>query len=106
MQSTLPNQHQFSPPPGIVEDKEEWEVAQVLDSKLKRGKLWHFAECQLFSEDPLRTTLEPAFNLSKSPDLVKDVHSLWPDIPGPNASIFQFYCAWWGLEFMKVSSSP
>ncbi|MBW0588801.1 hypothetical protein O181_128516 [Austropuccinia psidii MF-1] len=39
--STIPNQHQFPPPPVIVEKQEEWEVAQVLDSKLKRGKLWY-----------------------------------------------------------------
>ncbi|MBW0560857.1 hypothetical protein O181_100572 [Austropuccinia psidii MF-1] len=25
----------------LVEEKEEWEVAQVVDSKLKRGKLWY-----------------------------------------------------------------
>ncbi|MBW0491824.1 hypothetical protein O181_031539 [Austropuccinia psidii MF-1] len=40
-QSTIPNQHQFPPPPVIVEEKEEWEVAQVLDSNLRRGKLWY-----------------------------------------------------------------
>ncbi|MBW0464231.1 hypothetical protein O181_003946 [Austropuccinia psidii MF-1] len=35
--SNIPNQHQFPPPPLIVQEQEEWEVAQVLDSKLKRG---------------------------------------------------------------------
>ncbi|MBW0532034.1 hypothetical protein O181_071749 [Austropuccinia psidii MF-1] len=39
-QSTIPNQYQLPPPPVLVEEKEEWEVTQVLDSKLKRGKLW------------------------------------------------------------------
>ncbi|MBW0519017.1 hypothetical protein O181_058732 [Austropuccinia psidii MF-1] len=36
-QSTIPNRHQLPPPPVIVEEQEEWEFAQVLDSKLKRG---------------------------------------------------------------------
>ncbi|MBW0542707.1 hypothetical protein O181_082422 [Austropuccinia psidii MF-1] len=40
-QSTIPNRHQLPPPPALAEDQEEWEVAQVLDSKLKRGKLWN-----------------------------------------------------------------
>ncbi|MBW0474767.1 hypothetical protein O181_014482 [Austropuccinia psidii MF-1] len=43
-ESTIPNQHQLPPPPVLVEEQEEWEVAQVLDSKHKRGKLWYLAE--------------------------------------------------------------
>ncbi|MBW0574037.1 hypothetical protein O181_113752 [Austropuccinia psidii MF-1] len=39
--STIPNQHQLPTPTVLVEEQEEWEVAQVLDSKLKRGKLWY-----------------------------------------------------------------
>ncbi|MBW0580430.1 hypothetical protein O181_120145, partial [Austropuccinia psidii MF-1] len=35
-QSTIPNRHQLPPPSVIVEEQEEWEVARVLDSKLKR----------------------------------------------------------------------
>ncbi|MBW0529527.1 hypothetical protein O181_069242 [Austropuccinia psidii MF-1] len=55
-QSTIPNQHQLPPPPIIVEDKEEWEVAHVLDSKLTRGTLWYLVEWKGFNEDPERTT--------------------------------------------------
>ncbi|MBW0588260.1 hypothetical protein O181_127975 [Austropuccinia psidii MF-1] len=84
--STIPNQHQLPPPPVLVEEQEEWEVAQVLDSKLKRGNLWYLVEWKGFSEDPERTTWEPASNLTNSPDLVKDFHSLYPDKPGPNTS--------------------
>ncbi|MBW0512317.1 hypothetical protein O181_052032 [Austropuccinia psidii MF-1] len=38
--STIPNQHQGPPPPIIIEDGEKWEVSQIPDSKIKRGKLW------------------------------------------------------------------
>ncbi|MBW0551125.1 hypothetical protein O181_090840 [Austropuccinia psidii MF-1] len=38
-QSSIPNRAQFLPPPALVEEQQEWKVAQVLDSKLKRGKL-------------------------------------------------------------------
>ncbi|MBW0560072.1 hypothetical protein O181_099787, partial [Austropuccinia psidii MF-1] len=35
-QSSIPNRNQLPPPPVLVEEQEEWEVAQVLHSKLKR----------------------------------------------------------------------
>ncbi|MBW0534126.1 hypothetical protein O181_073841 [Austropuccinia psidii MF-1] len=83
-QSAIPNQHQLPPPPVLVEEQEEWEVAQVLDSKLKRGKLCYLVEWKGFSEDPERTSWEPASSLANSPYLVKDFHSLYPVTPGPN----------------------
>ncbi|MBW0484265.1 hypothetical protein O181_023980 [Austropuccinia psidii MF-1] len=42
--STIPHWHQETPPPIIIEEEEEWEVSQILDSKLKRGKLWYLVE--------------------------------------------------------------
>ncbi|MBW0516461.1 hypothetical protein O181_056176 [Austropuccinia psidii MF-1] len=85
-QSSIPNRNQLPPPPVLVEEQEEWEVAQVLDSKLKRGKLCYLVEWKGFSEEPERTTWEPASNHTNSPDLVKDFHSLYPDNPGPITS--------------------
>ncbi|MBW0499750.1 hypothetical protein O181_039465 [Austropuccinia psidii MF-1] len=85
-QSTIPNQHQLPPPPVTVEEQEQWEVAQVLDFKLKRGKLWYPLVWKGFSEDQEKTTWEPASNLTNSPDLVKDFHSLYPDKPVPITS--------------------
>ncbi|MBW0511064.1 hypothetical protein O181_050779 [Austropuccinia psidii MF-1] len=84
--SSIPNQNQLPPPPILVEEKEEWEVDQVLDSNLKRGKLWYLVEWKGFSEDPERTNWKPASNLTNSPELVKDFHSLYPEKPGPNTS--------------------
>ncbi|MBW0502394.1 hypothetical protein O181_042109 [Austropuccinia psidii MF-1] len=90
----------------LVEEQEEWEVAHVLDSKLKRGKLWYLIEYKGFSGDRERTTWELASNLTSSPELVKFFHSLYPDKPGPNTPRVSFYGAWWGLHFMKVGFSP
>ncbi|MBW0473275.1 hypothetical protein O181_012990 [Austropuccinia psidii MF-1] len=50
--STIPNQHQEPPPPIIIEEEEEWEFSQILDSKIKRGKLWYLVEWKGFSQDP------------------------------------------------------
>ncbi|MBW0532135.1 hypothetical protein O181_071850, partial [Austropuccinia psidii MF-1] len=85
-QSRIPNQNQLPPTPIIGEEQEELEVAQVLDSKLKRGKLWYLVGWKGFSEDLERTTWEPASRLTSSPDLVKDLYSFYPDKPGPNTS--------------------
>ncbi|MBW0551245.1 hypothetical protein O181_090960 [Austropuccinia psidii MF-1] len=50
--SAIPNPHQEPPPPIIIEEEEEWEVSQILDSKLKRRKLWYLVEWKGFSQDP------------------------------------------------------
>ncbi|MBW0500547.1 hypothetical protein O181_040262 [Austropuccinia psidii MF-1] len=84
--SAIPNRHQEPPPPIIIEEEEEWEVSQILDSKLKRRKLWHLVEWKGFSQDPERSTWEPAKNLNNCSELVKDSHSLYSDKPGPNFS--------------------
>ncbi|MBW0491351.1 hypothetical protein O181_031066 [Austropuccinia psidii MF-1] len=85
-QSSIPNCNQSLPPPDLVEEQEECKVAQVLDSKLKRGGLWYLLEWKGSSKDPERKTWEPASNLTSSPDLVKYFHSLYPDEPIPITS--------------------
>ncbi|MBW0511900.1 hypothetical protein O181_051615 [Austropuccinia psidii MF-1] len=77
--STIPNWHHKPPPPIIIKEEEEWEVSQILDSKLKRRKLWYLVEWKGFSQEPERSTWEAAKNL-------KNFHSLYPDKPGPNSS--------------------
>ncbi|MBW0489973.1 hypothetical protein O181_029688 [Austropuccinia psidii MF-1] len=84
--STIPNRHEEPPPPIIIEEEEEWEDFQILDSKLKRGKLWYLVEWKGFSQDSEISTWEPTENLKNCPELVKDFHSLYPDKPGPNSS--------------------
>ncbi|MBW0478189.1 hypothetical protein O181_017904 [Austropuccinia psidii MF-1] len=67
---TIPNRHQEPPPPVIIEEEEEWEVSQILDSKLKRGKLWNLVEWKCFSQDPEISTWEPTENVKNFPELV------------------------------------
>ncbi|MBW0485948.1 hypothetical protein O181_025663 [Austropuccinia psidii MF-1] len=84
--STIPNWHQEPPTPIIIEEEEEWEVSQILDSKIKRGKLWYLVEWKGFSQDPEISTWEPTENLKNCPEPVQDFHSLYTDKPGPNSS--------------------
>ncbi|MBW0470426.1 hypothetical protein O181_010141 [Austropuccinia psidii MF-1] len=83
--STIPNKHQEPPPPIIIEEYEEWEVCEILDSKIKRRKLWYLVESKGFSQDPKRYTWEPSKNLKNCPQLIQYFHSLYPDRPGPNS---------------------
>ncbi|MBW0488470.1 hypothetical protein O181_028185 [Austropuccinia psidii MF-1] len=85
--STISNRHQEPLPPIIIEEEEEWEVSQILDSKLKRGKLWYLVEWKGFSQDPERSTWETTENIKNFPELIKDFNSLYPDKPGPNPSV-------------------
>ncbi|MBW0508727.1 hypothetical protein O181_048442 [Austropuccinia psidii MF-1] len=83
--TTISNWHQEPPPPIIIVEDEEWEVSQILDSKLVRRKLWYLVEWKGFSQDSERSTWEPTENLKNCPELVKYFHSLYPDKPGPNS---------------------
>ncbi|MBW0547559.1 hypothetical protein O181_087274 [Austropuccinia psidii MF-1] len=74
--SKIPDWHQEPPLPTIIEEEKEWEVSQILDFKIKRGKLWYLLEWKGFSKDTARSTLEPTEILKKVPELVKDLHSL------------------------------
>ncbi|MBW0527423.1 hypothetical protein O181_067138 [Austropuccinia psidii MF-1] len=84
--STIPKRHQELPPPIIIEEEEEWEVSQILYSKLKRGKFCYLVEWKGFSQDSERSTWEPTENVKNCCEPVKDFHSLYPDKPGPNSS--------------------
>ncbi|MBW0466764.1 hypothetical protein O181_006479, partial [Austropuccinia psidii MF-1] len=82
----IPNWHQEPPPPIIIEEEEEWEVSQILDSKIKRGELWYLVEQKCFSQDPERPTWEQTKNLKNFPELIQDFHFLYPEKPGSNSS--------------------
>ncbi|MBW0494297.1 hypothetical protein O181_034012 [Austropuccinia psidii MF-1] len=82
--STIPNWHQEPPPPIIIEEEEEWEVCQVLDSKIKRGNSGYLVEWKDSSQDAESSTWEPTKNLRNFSELIKDYHSLYPNKLGPN----------------------
>ncbi|MBW0489419.1 hypothetical protein O181_029134 [Austropuccinia psidii MF-1] len=98
--STIPNWHEEPPPPIIIEKEEEWEV--ILDSKIKRGKLWYLVEWKGFSQDPedllgnqLKTS-RISLNFSRISILC---------ILTSRTQFFKsliIYGVWWGEELPKV----
>jgi len=66
------------PPPVEVEGEEEWEVQEVLDSKLVRNQLRYLVKCVGYDE----TTWEPAESINEV-KVVDDFHERYPLNPGP-----------------------
>ncbi|MBW0585608.1 hypothetical protein O181_125323, partial [Austropuccinia psidii MF-1] len=77
--SIIPNRHQEPPPPITIEEEEEWEVSQILDSKLMRGKLWDLVEWKGLRKDSKRSIWDPAEKLKNCPEFIQDFDSLYPD---------------------------
>ena len=81
--SSIPGRHQPPPDPVEVEDHEEYEVSQILDSKIRYGKLHYLVEWKGYLNSSDQTTWEPAENLENAQDLVRDFHRLYPIKPRP-----------------------
>ncbi|MBW0474855.1 hypothetical protein O181_014570 [Austropuccinia psidii MF-1] len=82
----IPNRHQQPPPPILIEEEEEWEVSKILDSTIKRIKLWYLVEWKSKIQDPERSTWESIENLNNCPQPVKDFHYSYPENQGPSSS--------------------
>ena len=65
------------PPPTIIDDEIEYEVEQVLDSKLHHGKLQYLVKWIGYNEP----SWEPEENLEHAKDTVNDFYRLHPGAP-------------------------
>jgi len=77
------SQKQPPPPPPILIDQEpEYEVQEILDSKLSRGRLKYLVQWKGYPE-PHERTWEPTSNLKNAPDAIRDFHRTHPSAPRP-----------------------
>ena len=78
-----------TPPEAIkVEGNPEYEVKQVLDSQLKRGKLKYLVKWSGYTDD--HNTWEPESNLINSSEAINDFHKSNPSTPCKlHANIFE-----------------
>jgi len=77
----IPGRTQDPPEAVEVEGQEEWEVGEVLDSKIQRGALFYLVDWEGFG--PEDRTWEPAINLENSTELVEAFHLTYPNRPSP-----------------------
>jgi hypothetical protein len=85
--NTIPNRIQPPPPPVEVNGEPEYEISEILDSKLDRRR----RQCQLlylvrwsgYEGTDKETSWLLATELGNVSELVSDYHSAYPDKPGP-----------------------
>ena len=78
---TYPQQQQPQPaPPVIVEGDEEYEVDEILDSRMRNSKLQYLV---CWKDYPARVdwTWEPESNITHAPEAIKDFHTKNPSAP-------------------------
>ena len=78
----FPSQKKLSPPPLIViDEEEEWEVEEVLDSRVKRGNLKYLVHWKGYTKED--DSWELSDNLKNSKKVVSDFHKTHPAAPRP-----------------------
>src|SRR5882724_9313545 len=78
----------IDPPPLIkLDDSDEWEVYQILDSRIdcrcKGTGLLYLMEWKGFDNTPDATSWEPPEHLANTPNVVQAFHQDYPDKPAP-----------------------
>ena len=88
--NTIPNHVQPPPPPVEIEGEPEYEIAEILDSKID----WRHRNCKLlylvhwlgYEGTDEETSWLLATELGHASDLVSDFHSRYPTKPGPHST--------------------
>ena len=77
--NTIPGRIQPPPPPVTVEDALEYEVEEILDSRVRNNKLEYFVDWIGYA--PHERSWEPASYLENSPEEIARYHERYPDRP-------------------------
>ena len=86
MPNEIPNQVNSPPPPIEVQGELEYEIAEVLDSKIDRRhacKLLYYVRWLGYEGTDEEYSWLPANELTHAPNLTSDFHSAYPNKPGP-----------------------
>ena len=87
----LLGQIQEPQPPIVIDSEEEWEVQEVLASRLTRGKLYYRISWVGHDND---LTWYPASDIKYSPAKLREFHLQNPDQPGPPRKLESWQKAW------------
>ena len=86
--SSIPNRTEEPPPPVEVDGEIEYEIAEILDTKLDRRfrrKLRYLVRWTGYEGTDEETTWISADELNHAQELVGDFHTKYPDKPGPHS---------------------
>ena len=77
-----PDRQQPPPPPVKIEGEREFEVAEILDSKIQRNRLFYLVDW--LGYDASERSWQPAANLKNSPELLAEFHAKYPNKSKPS----------------------
>jgi len=81
--SDIPGRLPEPPAPVEIEGEEYWEVEKIIDSFVRRRKLYYVVKWHGYPES--EATPEPLENMTECIDLVQEFHRQYPDKPGPTS---------------------
>jgi hypothetical protein len=87
--NTITNQIQHPPPPIDIDGEQEYEIAQVLDSKVdqhRKCKLLYLVKWSRYEGTDEETSWLPATELKHAAELIMNFHLSYPHKPGPTQS--------------------
>ena len=80
----IPGQHLQEPEPIQVDGHNEWEVGEILDSRIRYRRLEYLVLWDGFIRDGERSTWEPVCHVSHATDAIAEFHMRYPDKPKPD----------------------
>jgi hypothetical protein len=84
--NTIPNRVQPPPPPVEIDGEQQYEISEILDSKIDNRrlcKLLYLVRWEGYEGTDEETSCLPATELGNAPEVVSDFHSAYPHKPGP-----------------------
>jgi hypothetical protein len=90
--NSIPNRVISPPPPVEIDGSIEYEVEQILDSKLDRRRriqLQYYVQWAGYKDQPDEYTWIDASDLENAYELVADYHTKYPSKPGPDPRFFK-----------------
>jgi hypothetical protein len=87
----LPGQEEDPADPIEIDGEYEWEVEEVLTSRIYRGKLEYRVKWTGHDDDP---QWYPARNFKGSPHKLRAFHGCYPERPGPPRRLHEWLRAW------------
>ena len=87
--NTIPNRIQPPPPPVIIDGEPEYEISEIVDSKVDRRyrcQLQYLVKWAGYENTNEESSWISASELDHASELISDFHQAQPDKPGPNLS--------------------
>jgi len=82
--SIIPGRTRDPAPPVIVNNEEEYEVQEILDSRIRRNRL--FYKVRWIGYSPVHDSWEPIAAVKNAPKLVEAFHQRYPSKPRPSSN--------------------